>query len=455
MSLYNDPQWIKDSQIYQNDILKFSVDAFRFQPTWQQALLFENSEVMGSRISVKYGWGCNDSMIEAYAVIALHNLLFRKDSATIIMTPSDNNSHAVIYSVIEQLIKRLGLNKLSYLSKYITKNQKMFSIKKYEYFTYIKIIKDTSSVGPISIAGILNHNYLFIAFDVERIEDEWLSVGLSNMAQPENRCIFSQRMDTDILKTGQFYQFTKHENWKQFTFSSVEDPNHVWSEQDKFAMKIGLKSCVIDGEFHKSSNFFAYSTSFENALRSIKPNQSPVDSGQLVLSIQSFSGERAVMALSLVDKRDCVEVVDIPFYKDFSLNSMFLIIKNLLQQHPTMNILLNCSGEGALLKKLLEENQIDFEPMLWGGACFKQKNRDKYFNKRAFAFKKFQTAIEKGKFMISTNKKQSRYLKEAVNIPHHINDSGQYKIPSRDEMRLANLQPLNLSSVFASYFMNE
>ncbi len=33
--------------------------------------------------------------------------------------------------------------------------------------------------------------------------------------------------------------------------------------------------------------------------------------------------------------------------------------------------------------------------------------------------------------------------------------AGQYKIPSRDEMRLENLQPLNLSSVFASYFMNE
>jgi len=455
MSLYNDPQWIKDFQIYQNDILKFSIDAFRFQPTWQQALLFENSEVMGSRISVKYGWGCNDSMIEAYAVIALHNLLFIKDSATIIMTPSDHNSHAVIHSVIEKFIKRLDLNKLSYLSKYITKNQKMFSIKKYEYFTYIKIIKDTSSVGPISIAGILNHNYLFIAFDAENIEYEWLSVGLSNMAQPENRCIFSQKMDTDILNTGQFHQFTNHENWKQFTFSSAEDPNHVWSKQDQFAMKIGLKSCVIDGEYYRKSSFYKYSINFENALRSIKLNQSPVDSGQLVLSIQDFPCERAVMALSLVDKRDCVEVIDIPFYKDFSLNSMFLIIKNLLEQHPTMNILLNCSGKGELLKKLLEENKIDFKLMLWGGSCFKQRNREKYFNKRAFAFNKFQTAIEKGKFRFSTNKKQSRYLKEAVNIPHRINDSGQYKIPSRDEMRLENLQPLNLSSVFASYFMNE
>ena len=455
MSLYNDPQWIKDSKIYQNDVFQFALDAFGFQSTWQQKHLFDNAEALGSCISVKYGWGCNDSMIEAYAVIALHNLLFRKDSATIIMTLSDHNFHAVIYSVIEKFIKRLDLNKLSYLSKYITKNQKTFSIKKYEYFTFIKIIKDAASVGPISIAGILNYNYLFIAFDAAKIKDEWLSVGLSNMAQPENRCIFSQRMDTDILKDGQFYQFTNNDKWKKLTFSSAEDPNHVWSEEDQIAMKIGLKSCVIDGEFHKNLSYFSYSTSFENVLRSIKSNQTPIESGQLVLSIQAFLGEKSVIALSLVGKKGCIEVIDIPFYEDFSLNSMFLIIKSLLEQHPTMNILLNCSGEGVLLKKLLEKNKIDFEPMLWSGACFKQKNREKYSNKRAFAFKKFQTAIENGKFLFSTKKKQSRYLKEAVNIPHRINDSGQYKIPSRDEMRLENLQPLNLSSVFASYFMNE
>lgn len=153
MSLYNDPQWIKDSQIYQNDILKFALDAFDFQSTWQQKLLFDNADVLGSRTSVKYGWGCNESMIDAYAIIALHNLLFRKDSVSIIMTSKNNNSNAVIHNVIKQFIKCLDKNKLSYLSKYITNNQNSFSIKKYEYFTYIKIIKDVASVGPISIAG--------------------------------------------------------------------------------------------------------------------------------------------------------------------------------------------------------------------------------------------------------------------------------------------------------------
>nr|WP_314367594.1 hypothetical protein [uncultured Acinetobacter sp.] len=452
MSLYNDPQWIKDSQIYQNDILKFSVDAFRFQPTWQQTLLFENSEVMGSRISVKYGWGCNDSMIEAYAVIALHNLLFRKDSATIIMTPSDNNSHAVIYSVIEQFIKRLGLNKLSYLSKYITKNQKMFSIKKYEYFTYIKIIKDTSSVGPISIAGILNHNYLFIAFDAERIEDEWLSVGLSNMAQPENRCIFSQKMDTDILKTGQFYQFTKHENWKHFTFSSAEDPNHVWSEQDQFAMKIGLKPCVIDGEYYKASSFYTYSVNLENALATLK-NQSQFDTKEYVLSIQAIDQQRSVIGLFRLSSKGQIELIDIPYFKEFDLNRMFEIIKVLIEKYQKIRVILNCSGTGIILKKLLEKCEIHFENMSLGSPCFSQNDRNKYKNRSAKAFKKFQDCILDSKFSIKSEKKHKRIIKELINIPHYINCSGKYAIPTLEERIKLEMQDLNLALTIAACFI--
>lgn len=452
MSLYNDPQWIKDSQIYQNDILKFALDAFDFQSTWQQKLLFDNADVLGSRTSVKYGWGCNESMIDAYAIIALHNLLFRKDSVSIIMTSKNNNSNAVIHNVIKQFIKCLDKNKLSYLSKYITNNQNSFSIKKYEYFTYIKIIKDVASVGPISIAGILNYNYLFIAFDAEKIKYEWLSVGLSNMAQPENRCIFSQRMDTDILKAGQFYQFTKHESWKEFKFSSAEDPNHVWSEHDQFAMKNGLKSCVIDGEYYRKSSFYKYSINLENALKALK-NKNQFNPKEYVLSIQAIDLQRSVIGLFGLGSQGKVELIDIPYFKEFDLNRMFKIIKALIGKYPKIRVILNCLGTGIILKKLLEKHGIQFETMNLSGPCFYLNERVKFRNIRAKAFKKLQDCILEGKLSIKTAKKNKLIIKELINIPHYIDCDKRYAIPTSDEISKFEMQDLIISRAIAACFI--
>lgn len=454
MNLYDHPQWTKDSQIYQNDILKFAVDAFGFQSTWQHELLFENVEIAGSRVSVKYGWGCNESLIDAYAIIALHNLLYKPDSYTVILTSGQNNSHAILYGRICHFIKLLDGNKLSYLSKNIIQKYYSFHIKGYEHFTTLKIVKDHSSVGPASIAGILNENHLFIAFDAARIKKEWLEVGYANMAHKDNRCVLSQKMDTDISTDCFFYQ-THHDNrWKSLTFSAAENPQYELSSVDQLTVDVGLKSCIIDGNFHQPCFAFSYSTSYAKALASLKSHKLSFESGdQVVLSILADDYEKAVMLLSRVDSKGRVEVFAIPYFKDFGLNEMFFLITSFKDSFPKLRILLNCSGQGMLLKKLLERNEIEFEYMLWGGPCFKESHRDQYNNKRSMAFGKLQGAISKGKLTINTKKKNKRFLKEVVHIPHAFDGAWKYKTPTLEEMRTLKLQPLTLCSALAAYFI--
>lgn len=454
MNLYDHPQWTKDSQIYQYDILKFAVDAFGFQPTWQHELLFEHLEMAGSRVSVKYGWGCNESLIDAYAIIALHNLLYKPDSWTVILTSSQNNSHAVLYGRISHFIKLLEVNKLTYLSKNIIQKHASFHIKGYDHFTTLKIVRDISSAGPATIAGILNENHLFIAFDAARIEKDWLQVGYANIAHKDNRCILSQQMDTDI-STDNFFYRTHHDNrWKSLTFSAAENPQYELSSTDQITVDVGLKSCIIDGNFHQPCFAFSYSTSYAKALASLKSRKLSFESrDQVVLSILADDYEKAVMLLSRVDSKGRVEVFDIPYFNTLVVDEMFNLITSFNNTYPKLRILLNCSGQGILLKKLLERNEIEFEYMLWGGACFKEPHRDQYNNKRSMAFSRLQGAISKGKLTINTQKKNKRFLKEVVHIPHAFDDVWKYKTPTREEMRTLKLQPLTLCSALAAYFI--
>ncbi|NNP70398.1 hypothetical protein [Acinetobacter sp. Ac_5812] len=254
MDLYNHPQWKKDVLIYQNDIKKFAVDAFGFIPTWQQALFFENIQVNGNRVSVKYGWGCDEAMMDAFAITILHNLLFKIDSCTLILTPQKDIKHLVLRECIAGFIKKISQNALVYLAKYIVGKAKSFCIKGREYFANVTIKREQSRNEPHSIAGTFSENYLLIVIDAARINQSWLEVGCGSLVHHDNRCIFSQKMDTDISSEGFFYHTQHSEKWKSLTFSAAENPLYEWDEHGKLAIASDLKPCIVDGNFFKKSN---------------------------------------------------------------------------------------------------------------------------------------------------------------------------------------------------------
>lgn len=225
MNLYELPRWADDQKIYANDIAKFSLDAFGLEPTAQQAALYQATTTY-RKTSAYYDW--DQVILDAYLIMALHNLLFKPDSWTVILAP--RKSHATHFLRLRSrfLLERLSENSLAYLTEFVVQKAYSLNLKGREQFAKVEICSDHSE-NPVTLAGIFNDNYLFLAFDAARIQEIWLQYGFGNMCHETNRTVFTQRLGPNLPEIGFFYETQhqlsqNHKNaWKAFSLVNIRE----------------------------------------------------------------------------------------------------------------------------------------------------------------------------------------------------------------------------------------
>lgn len=242
MNLSELPQWptiqkisplsslnIIDIQTYQNDIQRFSIDAFGLNPTWQQHAFYLSLIQKGSRTSVKHSWGCQNSMIEAMAVIALWQLVCNPNSASLYLSSGRSHIRTVLMSKVEKLIKIMETGKLAELLKSLKLSNSptdIYTDDRKRTFS----IRQANKVTPISLAGDMAENFLFFAIDAAYIDEVHLEIGMSTLTNENSRAVLSQRMYVDVPDKGLFYESQHQQShlnggqWVVLTFSTPECP---------------------------------------------------------------------------------------------------------------------------------------------------------------------------------------------------------------------------------------
>lgn len=474
------PEWHELCKRYRYDITRFAVEGLNMTAkagqavTPQQQMLFESIAIPGSRTSVASGHGTGKS--RSAGIVALWHLLFYPESIMMFTAPQIGQLRTVVWKEINICLERLRNSAIGWLADYVA----VFSEK-----IYIKGFKDTWFVfaktapkhQPTNIAGQHGDYYMVWADEACGIDDAVMEVAIGALTHENNRAVLTSQ---PAKGTGFFYD-THHKlsvdnggKWVNLTFNGEMSPIVSEAKLIEALYQYGDRNhpgylIRIRGEFPELKGEFLITRSEVEAMLKVRGIIQDTDRYGYIITVDvggAVGRDSSVITVSkVVDKTikgrvvRFVEVVDIPLYSNKAdINAMKGMINDLMNTYDGASLVIDPIGSGAGLCQLLRSEGVFFTEVHWGHACYKNTNKQYFFNKRAHAYVSLSKAIDEGRFCLSEKvvKKyaiRTQIEEQLIKLPYVFDDKGRWKMQGKEEMKRKGITSPDLGDTFAFIFM--
>lgn len=454
-----DPRWLEFVERYAGNLTRFAIECCGMSPdksgnggvTHQQIELLDNVSLMGSRVSVSSGHSTGKT--RSIGVTTLWHLVCYFQSNTVITAPKVTQVKNQAWKEMRRMLDCLRMSPWAWVADYIGFEAERIYIKGHKETWYV-IAKTAPKGSPENLAGEHADWLLIWADEASGIPDANFGVLGGAMTDARNRFILTSQ---PTRNSGFFYD-THHSlavdnggTWTPLVFNSEESP--LVSESflaEKLAEYGGRDSTEymikVRGLFPEESDKYLLGRSkLESCFgKEVIDPRKPF--GYLVLCDVGLGEYRdsSVVAVAKVqgwedygeDARR-VQVISIPFKSNArQLRDFEGEITQVAELYENANTLIDAGGMGGGVCQNLENGgRVQVTRVKWGIPCFKNKNKERFFNQRAQAMVGAARAAKEGRLGFSAGVGFVKdILDEGSRIPYGWDEKARHKIKSKDEM---------------------
>lgn len=415
----------------------------------------------------------NTGKTRSAGVVALWHLCFFPHSVMMFSAPQIQQLRKLVWKEIEICLALMRNGRLAWLADYIQVLAESVYIKGHQK-TWHVYAKTAPKGNPQALAG--NHgDYLMIWVDeAAAVDDGVFDVLTGALTHPDNRMVLTSQ---PARPAGFFYD-THHKLsikaggiWNALIFNSEDSPLVAESKIRESLLQYGSRDdpqymIRIRGEFPDLAGEFLVTQKLaEKAFKGVALDTKNKHSNYGYFILVDVGGgvgrDDSTITIAKVwgtaqwgPTARRAELTRIPLCKNNdNIHELTAVINDCLVEYPNATILLDANGAGTGLAQHLKSIGVYFKPIHWGSACFSNKNRKEYVNKRAQAYVCLSRAIQQGRFKIRTMYLKGKVTEQLTRIPYTFDDQARFKILSKEEMKRKGITSPDLVDTFAFIFL--
>lgn len=446
-----DPRW-RDMVIrYRYDWGLAVVELFGMQPTWQQDVILESVQEIGSQTTVTSGHGTGKSSLTA--MMLLIYMLMYPDARVIIVA----NKIAQVKTGVFKYVKQYWTNvvkRYPWLQNHFVLTDTMFYEKSRKGIWEV-LCKGYRLGNEEALAGEHAPHILLILDEASGISDKAIAIMRGALTETDNRMLM---LSQPTRPSGYFYD--SHHSlakspgnpngfWNAIVLNSEEAPHVTMKFIREKLVEYGGRDSMeykikVLGQFPDTiDGFLLGRDACERAQRRIVHlakgwgwiATADVGNGRdkSVLNIMRVSGER--------EKRRYVpfQVLEMPGTMNPTEFGDFIANECIHEKFPNITIGVDAVGAGSATADQLERRGINVVRIKWGKPMFAKADKERFVNQRAYANIAARDAIQSGRMRLDASPKTAA---EASKIPWHIKEDGSIGMMKKEIMR----QKLNIKS---------
>jgi len=469
MRLLDDPRYVPFATRYAFDLTRFAVEVTGMTPTHQQVELLDSVAPPGSRTTVRSGHGSGKS--RSLAVITLWHLLCYPKSNTMITAPKIEQVRNVAWKEMADVLEAIRTKGGStWIADYVVFESERVYVKGYKQ-TWFVFAKTAPKGAPENLAGMHRDWYFVIADEASGIPDENYSVMTGALTDARNRMLM---LSQPTRPSGFFYDSHNKLSqanggvWNAIRMDSTDSPlvSSAFIEEKKQEYTEVEYTIKVLGEFPEALDDHLMGRKAAEACFGRKVIQ-PNESFGIILSCDVGAGEYRDKSIAVVahvsgygdfgpDARR-VQIVDIPIasntrnLQDFS-GDVFQVAAGL----ENVTTMVDAGGMGIAVCQALEAAGLgEVKRVKWGAPCFKQRNKERFFNLRAQAMVHAARAAKEGRLGIADGPWRKDILDQMSRVPFHFDEKARYTIERKDEMRKKGIPSPDMFDAISFCFLED
>ncbi|MDB1124675.1 terminase [Vibrio algarum] len=463
-SLYGDSRYLQLLKDFQADWLGFAVAVVRKPPTHQQRRIIKSLQKLGARVTVSSGHGTGKS--DMISILILAFIILNPESRVVIVANNAAQVRNVIWKYLKINFKAI-CRSLPWIQDYFALNEREFYAVGHK-GVWSCIAKSAKAGNEESLAGEHCHTYLVVVDEASGLSDKALQVLSAALTEKHNNmCLLSQ----PTRNSGFFYD-THHRLAK-----TPDNPNGIWdaitlnSEESPLVTPefIGEKLISYSGEDSAEyqikvlgrfpDNAGGYLISRAECERSTMLNISLGEEWGWVAACDVGNGrDKSVITICKVscDKPEDRKVKSHSILEMSSeidpIDFAYEIQKAIEPYIPeNISVLIDGDGVGFSTVKVARELGINVQEVRWGKPLFSSNQKSRFINKRAYSHIMMRNAFKTGRIQIDNSEKTKEQISR---LPAHLNETGQWVITSKKEMRdRLNIKSPDRSDTYCFMFL--
>lgn len=446
-----DPRW-RDMVIrYRYDWALAVVELFGMQPTWQQDLILESVQEVGSQTTVTSGHGTGKSSLTA--MMLLIYMIMYPDARVIIVA----NKIAQVKTGVFKYVKEYWANAVRrhpWLQNHFTLTDTMFYEKSRKGIWEV-LCKGYRLGNEEALAGEHAAHILLILDEASGISDKAIAIMRGALTETDNRMLM---LSQPTRPSGYFYDshhtLAKNEDnpdgfWNAIVLNSEEAPHVTLKFIREKLVEYGGRDSMeymvkVLGRFPRNVN--GYLLGRDECDRAARRKvylekgwgwvaTADVGNGRdkSILTISKVSGHR--------EKRRVVpfKVLEMPGTMNPLEFGDFIVNECTFEKYPNITIAIDADGYGSDTAAQIERRGRSVVRIRWGKPVFAKKDKERFVNQRAYANMAAADAIRSGRMRLDNNPKTAE---QASKIPYGMNEEGKIFMFKKEVMR----QKLNIKS---------
>lgn len=486
LTILDDPRYPAFVKRYRHDPLRFAVEVCAVQPSDDQADLYAEMAPPDAKVSVVSGTGTGKTM--SFARIALWHLLCHPyayykgkleiGSNTYIGAPLVKQVGDGVWKELQDAKIAICNGPLAWIAQYFNIGKTTVTVNGFEdqwYITQIALAKGQS----VGVAGKHRHWQLIVIDEAAGVPDEHFNVIDGTQTQGGNRTLMASQ---GVRPSGRFYD-SHHSlshrmggSWRALCFSSENAPfvKSKWLRERE--IETGGRDSVeyqirVLGLFpEQTDKYLLGRATLERRIlgpknpeltRCIEDTEAwgnliIIDVGAGVYRDKTVVTHVRVTGNGTRIDSDPrrIDVMEIPVYSN-SLDWQQVAGRafDFGQKLSNVTYVVDIGGQGVQFAKILEAlGASNVIHVLWGKACFKRKNQERFSNLRAQCSVHAAEAVKDGRITFLEDRRKD-LLDQGSRIPFHFDDKARYHIMSKDKMAEEGLKSPDLWDTICMAFL--
>ncbi|MDT0178159.1 terminase [Enterobacter sp. BRE11] len=447
----SDPRW-RDMVIrYRYNWALAVVELFGMQPTWQQDLILDSVQEIGSQTTVTSGHGTGKSSLTAMMLL-VYMIMF-PDARVIIVA----NKIAQVKTGVFKYVKEYWANatrRHPWLQNHFTLTDTMFYEKSRKGIWEV-LCKGYRLGNEEALAGEHAAHILLILDEASGISDKAIAIMRGALTETDNRMLM---LSQPTRPSGYFYDshHTLAKNpdnpdgfWNAIVLNSEEAPHvtlkFIKEKLVEYGGRDSLEYMVkVLGRFPR--NVSGYLLGRDECDRAARRKVYLEKGWGWVATVDVGNGrDKSILNICKVsgqgDSRRVVpfKMLEMPGTMDPIAFGDFIANECTNGRYPGITIAVDSDGVGSDTATQLERRGRNVTRIRWGQPVFSRKLKERFINQRAWANIMAADAIRSGRMRLDSS---PRTAEQASKIPYGMNEEGRMYMFRKDVMR----QKLNIKS---------
>lgn len=443
-SITTDPRYPDFCARYRHNYRLAALELFGKEPTWQQDLILDSVQQIGSKTTVTSGHGTGKS--DMTSIIIMVFIMTMPGARGILMANKIAQVQTGVFKYVKENWK-LCCQRHPWLQNYFVMTDTTF----YEITgkgTWTTVAKSCRRGNEEALAGEHAEHMLIVVDEASGVSDKAFGVVTGAMTQEDNRILL---LSQPTRPSGYFYD-THHKLAKtpdnpkgEYTAICLNSEESPLVKPDFIRMKLAeyggrdsMEYAIkVLGRFpRKTDGFLLGLDEIQRAQRRVVHLAKgwgwvalcDVGDGRdkSIILIAQVSGERQhrrVVGRKLMEMPgDCDPVT---FGRRINQECTF-------DKYPNITIAVDAQGIGSSTCRILEEAGHNVVRIRWGKPMHAKQDKERFINKRAYASIMAADAIKQGRMRPTA---EFVVAEQGSRIPFTLNEYGQYVIMKKPQMK--------------------